>query len=352
MSSQQISNQARTAQEEARRPDGRFGFQTAAESGVDLDHPAASDWSLNGSLDDRKVLDLCRKHAKVFGNRFNVEDRDDLEGLGAEHFVRYVRNRREKVISGEAEPNADFKVENHIRSIFRGLGQRISSGLPNGGRDITALTKHLKAREVFEMKYGREMTRTEQDELAEKIRASFPPGKRPIANFHRMPSSRQILSLDAEREAGHYVEPSTADQPQAPEPSASDAKAHDALDIVEAGGRGARLRATKSIWAVVSSEFGAPQVELNSLTAGAARSLKKEMKELGGIETVLDRYDRGQETDEDMAALLAPFGGQEKVDASGAELVVQTLQRHPGAEEGVWEAAVLTATVEKARSSK
>lgn len=136
--STQISAQARTAQEDARHSDGRFGFQTAAESGVSLDDPAATDWSLNGTLDDQSVLAACRKYATSTGHRYQVDDRDDLAGLTAEHFVRYVRNRQEKVCTGAVEPQPEFNYERHIRHISTGLGQRIASGLPNGGRDLTS----------------------------------------------------------------------------------------------------------------------------------------------------------------------------------------------------------------------
>ncbi|WP_114906741.1 hypothetical protein [Ornithinimicrobium murale] len=349
--STQISDQARTAREDARRSDGRYGFQTAAESGVSLDDPAANDWSFNGTLDDRSVLDLCRKYASRTGHRFQVDDRDDLEGLGAEHFVRYVRNRQEKVLAGDVEPQPEFKYEQHIRSIFHGLGQRIASGLPNGGRDLTALTKWLKTRETFETKYGRPMTRAEEDELADGIRASFPPGKRPIDGFHRAQSSKSIISLDSAREDGQFLDPSTADQAPAPQTQASDDAAHQALDIVEAGGRGSQARASRAIWEVVSAEYSAPQVAHDSFTGPKAKALRTEMESLGGVEAVLDRYSEGSETDQDMDTLLAPFGGREQVDATGIERVVQTLERNPGTEAGVWDAAVLTATIDRKKAT-
>lgn len=352
MSTQTISTTAEAARESARQDDGRFGAQARDEAGVVLDDRAASDWSYNGTLDDQSIIAACRRFAHRTGSRYGVDDREDLAQMTAEHFIRYVNNRREKVRTGQADPKPEFNYERHIGQISTGLGQRIASGLPNGGRDLTALTKYLKTREAFETKYGRQMTRVEEDELADKIRASFPPGKRPIDKFHRAISDKQIASLDAAREEGSFIEPSTADATPAPEAHASDEAAHDALDIIDAGGRGASTAAARNVWEVVASEHQAPSAVPNHLSTAQAKRVRDRMQAAGGISAVLARYGEGAETDEDMDALMAPFGGHGKNGADGAELVVATLERHPQFADGIWDKAVLAATVERKKAEK
>lgn len=341
-----LSEQAVSQREAYRNPDGTFGHQPAGESDVSLDPHVASDWSYNGTVDDAAVLATCRKYARITGSRYQVDpdDVDDLAGETALHWTRYLNNRRKKVESGEAQPQPDFNVDRHIGHIATGLSQRYASGLPNGGRDLTALTKYLKTREEWETRYGRPMTRSEEDELADTIRRAAPPGRRPIPEFHRAPRMNRGTSLDALREENSSFEPKQRDTYVAPEAQENDSAAHDALDIVERGGRGSQAAAKRALWGVMSAGTDAPPVEAGSVGESESRRVRKEMESLGGASAVVDRYGRSEETDEDMETLLRPWGGVESTTVEERDAIVEALGRDPKFTDDVWEAAMFTAT--------
>lgn len=348
--SQQISGAATSAREAYRNQDGKFGAQPAHESDVDLG-AAATDWSMNGTVEDADVLAACKKFARVTGARYRIDDTDELAGETALHWLRYVTNRREKVLSGREEPQPAFRYERHIGQIATGLGQRTASGLKNGGRDLTALTKYLKTREGFETRYGRPMTTREEDELADEIRKSFPPGKRPVDRFHRAPGQGSTASLEAAMESsdgsgGSWEREVGSIHPHnAPDAQENDEPAHDALDVVEAGGRGSREAATRALWGVMSAATGAQDVRKDHFDRDRADEVRASMDRLGGVRQVLERYSAADETDQDMDTLLQPWGGKDTVaDPDERDRIVETLERDPDYTDKVWDAAVLTAT--------
>lgn len=335
-----------------RAADGRFTVSSSPEADVDLDPRVAEDWSGNGTVDDEAVLSACRKYARITGSRYRVDpsDVDDLAGETALHWTRYLTNRREKVASGTEDPKPEFNYERHIGHIATGLGQRYASGMPNGGRDLTALTKWLKTREEFETRYGRPMSHAEEDELADQIRTAAPPGRRPVDGFHRLPSMARGVSLDALRQENTSFEPQVRDAPETPETQDNDAQAHDALDIVETGGRGSTAAAKRALWGVMAAGTDAPDVQRGTVSESEARRTRDEMGRLGGASGVVERYGRAEETEEDMEALLRPWGGTASTTVDQRDAIVEALERDPKYTDDVWDAALYTATAERSRS--
>lgn len=335
-----------------RAADGKFVQSSADESTLTLDPRVASDWSGNGTVDDPGVLAACRKYARVHGSRYKVDpsDIDDLAGETALHWTRYLTNRQEKVAAGTAEPQSEFNYERHISHIAVGLGQRYASGLANGGRDLTALTKYLKTRDEFEIRYQRPMNRTEEDQLAESIRESAPPGRRPIPEFHRAPSMNRGVSLDAMREENTSFEPEVRESTQAPEEQANDELAHDALDVVETGGRGSTAAAKRMLWGVMAAGSDAPDVQTDSVSTAQAKSAREDLDRLGGATSIVERYGRAEETDDDMDTLMRPWGGTEATSVDEREAIVSVLERDPQFTDEVWDAAMFAATTRRGRA--
>lgn len=349
-----LSTEAASARESHRSPDGKFGSQPAPEAdGIDLGAGAPRDWSSDPELTDQDLLVCCRKYARQMARRYQIQDVDDLASDTVAGWLNEMKNRRDKVSAGTVEPTMTVNTEAKIRSIAAGLAMREASGMPHGGRDLTALTKYLRTREAFELKYGRAMTSAEENVLADEIRGACPPGRRPVDRFHRTRREGTHTSLEGMREVNSSWEPTLsldAQVPQAPEPTASDSLAEQALDDVEEGGRSGRNAARRKLWSVMSATTGAPGVRADALSSSRAGSVREDMETLGGVSAALDAYSRDDISGQQLDTLLAPWGRAEDISVRAQNTIVSTIETDPAYADQVWDAALFSAT--RSRPSK
>lgn len=354
----QISHTAQASREVHRAADGRFGNQPAAESDIDLDDtlddldqlPPEADWSFQGGpegggLPPEELLSLAQKYARIEGRRYNVRDVDELAGETLEHYFKYVRNRQAKVSAG-AEPTPQYNVEGYMRRVANGLGQRYSSGFKHGGRDLTAVKRYLRTREAFEDQHGRAMTQAEEDELAEQIRRSAPPGKRPVENFHRKVSAGGGLSLDELRETRPGFDLVAEQGPQVDPGNSADSALAD-LDMAQ--DRAARQQVKQAIkvniWAHMTGNTDAPQPVAGRHTKAEASKVRRACIQAGGVTKLIDDYEHDRLSSQNADVLFAPWGGRELASRSGDRLAIcQVLGASRDYSEQVWKSALDNST--------
>lgn len=336
---------------------GRFAPGSTGESPVALScEPVAR--CRYGGLTDDELLDCCRRSGEYWGRRYRV----DAENLASETMLRFlerVTDRNEPTgpdggcaagdvpagerVVGVAHPRK------YIDQVARSIGQRQATGL-EGGRNIKSLKLYLAERDRQLAANGyRALTPEQEDRIAEQVRASMPPGARPVPDFHRASSqaSREAAVDFADPDAvpwAHNAGPLWRHPGRgsefAPGSPGEQAEAH----LGE--GRAGRLAARRMAWDAISHGTGGPGVCHESLGEDAAAAARRTVREAGGPAQVARNAHEYGYDDPRVAALMSPFGP----DATTGDVldVARVLARHPGRAEDLWDAAVFAATRRRA----
>lgn len=231
-----MSTQALDAREQARQKDGKFGVQTHDRaSSIDL---YDTDWMGDDANDTlQKARDAARQKrlaalpdiasirrseaptgeelllsremlarvtniARSTQGRTLADGSYDADDTASQTIMELQRMHREgKLKDPEKIPNS------LIAKIVTGARVR-SSDLSS--RHITALSNYRSAVREEEVSLGRELSRSEQDEVAENVRQQIPSKNRPGAGYHR-PATRQSLDEEWDDGTGSRLEHALAD---------------------------------------------------------------------------------------------------------------------------------------------
>lgn len=313
----------------------RFAATRHADPGTDLldaADPAA----------ERELFSRFSGSARHWGNRLGVDVDDLLQDTAVEFYTTLARQRpesdpqpglngREVVVS--VRPAGMANPGGWIHRIAYNIAARRVAGT-SASADLAALREYRTRRDEAENRLGRGLSGAESDALADEIRFSRPPRRRPTAGFHRRV---RTVSTDAmERDWDLPAEPDHVDGGEFA------AHTHGALAervLTERGASG-RAAAKGLAWDAVADVTGAPIGVPEILNPTAARQASRLVDEAGGACAVARRW-RENPADPSESALFAPFG---QLDEGERAAVVRTIRRSGGHGDQVWAAALRAAT--------
>lgn len=199
--------------------------------------------------------------------------------------------------------------------------------------DTGALRELDEKERQFETQHGRRMTKTEREQLADEIRMSRPPGRRPKPGYHN-----RITALSLDMGSDHDSNESTIADTLAGgsavtfDTTAGPAPAFDEIDDQAAvmlhaleNRKATRQQIQAQAWSLaVASRGGAEPIE-GCVEPNSATKHRKAVEAAGGISVVANRWLDGDATDAETEALFAPFGGEYQSDEAytTAELLAE-----------------------------
>lgn len=318
MTTQTVANR-----EAARRSNGEFGEQTFTEPEVEL---GLGQRDMTRDEAKKFLEDVTRFASQYARARGQFGDRDDIVG--------------DTIVDVLAQQRAG---KDHIASpafLNRATGA-VSSRYIDPGVHHTTLTgrkryKSVEADKVQEL--GRELTVREQDALADEVRLSFPPGRRPTQGFHR---KRWDVSLDAPtREGSTSIGDTLAADENVESYSLATSAAAAAMDALE-GDEPAltKAEARENAWALIIDD--GPQASPGAIAdEKALRATTRALKEDGGAAALARDYLLGDTTPEQNRTLFAPFGSLTQNDE---ERVANTFRKHAPFADRLWASAAASA---------
>ena len=341
-----------------RGDDGKFAEKPPApESSVAL--AEATDWEAETGMEAEELLAAARQSASYFARRYQV-DEDELASEAVTEYLHQIASGKGRVSTRSEKHSASA----HIRTITKGLAQRIASGHKHGGPNLTAVGMYLKQREEYESVKGESMSSEQEDALATKIRDEWKGSRKPDIGFHRARSlNRGTASLDEMRENFEGDESSKVFDSHASTEEvyfSGDSEFEEGSigrevdDLASSSSNSAKAQARRQLWSVLASTTNAPQVEPESLTNAEATAMRSQLsgptKDDAGnklsprtARELVDKFDRGELTEEESEALFSPWGGN-KVRGDDQERIVDALTTSREMTNDIWDAAVYTMT--------
>ncbi len=313
---------------------GRFTFEQVDPADVTLTAPKAV--NLEETIDPEELVKFAGQRSVVWDYRYGLRNRstaidsDDIaqeamtQLLEALHAGKDIKDTRRWVSSAAANLTVRA-TSNHFR-----------------GEDRKAYFIVRKQVSELEQDLGRELTRSEVDAIAERVREDWHDKRhRPSAAFMQTMSTYASLDKsfgeDGEGTLGEQLVDS-ADRNYVEPGSYMDR----ALSYVEDENvknlPGSRARAQRLTYNAVAELSGAPLVAEGSLTPRKVQSLSRVMKSHpGGVRQACKDWSEGDDN-EAVKAMFAPFG---RLDFDDREVVVSLLERFKGDQiDIVWHAAL------------
>lgn len=326
---------------------GQFAAYSHDEAGLDLD-PDFNEPS------GRVVYEQTLASGRYWGPRYGVDPEDVAQETALRWFAALRRREEMLAASSDAEPAVLGESTNpggYIHRMARNVAVSMMSNVSSNDRH--ALGVLSRARTAKEMELGRELTRSENMELAAEVAQSLPKDRRPTANYWDT-GSRTVISLDAQEsyardgmleQGADRAASSAAHGGEFAEGTAG----HEAEEALGNGAAG-RARARSLSWDAVADSFGGPKVARQSMSDNAAMNHRRVVRASGGIDEVARRWAQGAATDEETAALFAPFGSDLSNDQKWD--VIDCIDKSGSYGQDVWNAAVGSATNVYARKPK
>ncbi|MBC9927386.1 hypothetical protein [Leucobacter sp. cx-169] len=246
----------------------------------------------------------------------------------------------------------------HHTPMIRAYAQRNRSVYANGGErhETGAGRKVLRERrDELENTLGRPATSAEVKVLAEEVRLSFPPGRRPAPGFENgvfRPVPLMVEDFDGNESERHIA---TYDQYPSDSEGGDTAAFARALDRFEdASGQAedarsraraltaARAEAKAQLWSVIAeNDTNTPPTQV--ITVSQARSAKKTLSSApDGAWGAANRWLEGECPRDEEKALLAPFGGAENLSFDQQNAVIERIAGDSKRGQMLWEAALKT----------
>lgn len=193
--------------------------------------------------------------------------------------------------------------------------------------------------EKFVEENGRKMTPNEYEAAAGEVRMSFPPSARPKPEFFR-----EISQLSLDHTISDDGATTLGDTLVAGEPDTWDHQ-EDAAALALHGLENklaSKAEVRKDMWRIMSLRVvGAPQPAAGTLTRKTANSHRRLLEEAGGAHAVALAWLDGDATEEQEAALFAPFG---ELDQRQRMAVLDVMDATPGFADRIWSAGLVAAT--------
>lgn len=319
---------------------GQFAASTHDEATAVLTHP---DYELTPEL-----LDQVARSARFMQRRFGV----DADEVTSETVVEFIEAGHRALAA--AQEGKEVRLTNPNGLIHR-LARQCSSRICNGesrGEDIDGMKTWRREQSEREQRLGRLLTDSELDRLADEVRESFPPQRRPSIGFHRR-SAKNVPFVDewiaeiADEDAD--MDATSADAPVDDEEFAPGSAAAQVVSLLEKGGRSNHALTKSLAWDVCAEQAGAPSAAPNSLSESKASKVRGIVRSSGGAVEAVARWADETIDPELEKALFAPFG-EAGSTFEGQEKIAEIIGGSRGWGEDLWDAAVASATVRRSSS--
>lgn len=301
------------------RPGVPAGGQWAA---VQRDEPGQLD--LDGVAN--RILDQARKSAAWHAARTGR----DAEEIAGETVLRVVTALR-KNPSGLDQVN----LNGYVHQVARSVATRITDqGAAVSSADVKAWKVLQQRRSERATELGHDLTPAELVTLADEIRMSFPPGRRPTPHFYEVSIVKALDVNQYDRDDEDPLHPRTVGMPETP---------NSYVETVEQvlDKHGAR-RARQHAWNLVASGADAPTVSPGTLSERNAAQARRTMASYpGGVGGAVRAYLGGTLDETTQRALFAAFGDP---NASDRDEIAETLSRHRNLDTELWESGITMAT--------
>lgn len=278
--------------------------------------------------------------------RFRAQVRRSVQrrygsSVDADDVIGIVHEAAAKHLSDGSWTNLRDNIP-YLQRVAMGAAVNIYKPGQENGRTRKAAVQ-LQARiSEFVQEHHRQPTSAEIDDIATRVRDSFPAGKKPASGFQHLLFHVSDLSLDAtlgDDESDSSLADRLAHSPQ------EDTTAWDQLDAHRQDRFGVpglsddKIRAL--IWTTARKDN--PDVPpLQRLTSARAASAAAELEQVG-IAHTLREYEYEGAAAPGFAALMAPFGGIESTTPVQQAAVADTLGRYDGLGSHLWQLAAAQA---------
>lgn len=285
-------------------------------------HPEAQTELDSEDLD--RIIDKATRASASFSRRYDI----DAEDLRQDVLLAFVERSRKTTLAPISNPVA------YVETLAR--KQAVSTMMGTDRTEIRQALAAFNARVHAESQLaGRDLTSEERDTIAEQIRMGQAPGRRAPEGFHRpvrhVPlDDSTVGDLPDERMTGASL---------GFDPTSIAAKAEKLLSQP----RG-HVAARHLAWDAIAEERGAPFVAPGSIAEVQATQIRRTVQEAGGVVAVVDDSPAGAPLSPPARALLAPFGGADRLDQLSQDRVFDLLTAYPRVADDLWETAVSRAT--------
>lgn len=260
--------------------------------------------NLTSEQEDVRRIVADTRRAAGYASRRTGQDLDDVAGDALLAFAEaHGRGRAWSNLStGE------------INTVVPRVAYRRMSGLIRG-EEFDAFRQYRTRLDRIEQDEHRTVGDAERDRIADQVRASMPPRRRPKAGFHRPSRDRTDLRLDAQPtdtnlgvDVDHLSGIEDSDEIRQ---TAFDYRLAEVQQAKAEGGR----------WAAMSVLRPAPQPRPNLLTEGQATALRRRVAQMGGARALTLSWRDGEASREAADAYFAAFGD---IDDTERDQVAET----------------------------
>jgi hypothetical protein len=283
---------------------------------------------------DAQVLDTARHWSRRYASKFGI-DANDLEGDLLVRFYDQIAKHSELRFAN---------VHAYINTLANHIAIETLGGPSSCIRQANRQYNQLCAAEV--QRLGRELTPSEETEIATGVISSRPPRRRPPVGFHkRIIGYRNKADWDSPvqspRDVWHIRHIDLLEDRYMPVNAGElDGPSEELVGLVA---RGERTVAVRQAWDALARLRGSSvRVATSSLTEGQAAAARRVVAAAGGMASLAKRYTSGLiEEQAEIDAMFAPYGD---LSDDEQEQVVAILRSRPDLADNIWGAAVTAAT--------
>lgn len=318
-----------------RQIDGRWATKRLGETDPGL------------GLSGREVLETVDKLAGRFARRHG-SDPGEIGGQVFEEYYGLIAAASERdgvPVNGLTESRDRERA--YLYTLTKNLSARSVSGFQRG-EDFKAHRKFEAALTDATQQAGRVLSEGEVSKLADEVRMSFEPGRRPKHDFW-VKKNHKEFSLDASQR--DLIDPSTDRAEQSALESSATSHMDQALDMIDEreDRPGPSSREERVIaWAAIAESVDGPPVRESSLSEKKAAESRRLVRKSDGPRRLAAAWRKEVISPEQEKSLFAPFGDIGFEDKSR---VCSTIERAGVYGDELWDAAMTGATRQRARTA-
>ncbi|MHA3724253.1 hypothetical protein ACXR2T_10275 [Leucobacter sp. HY1910] len=267
-----------------------------------------------------------------------ISEREDIH---QDTMVRMFEKARKDRLTNLAQDHGGL-----ARVMLRQEQMRRSNN-DQSSRELAGRGRLAERRRELETELGRELGRREYEALADEVRESFPPGRRPAPDYHFSLSQvvTSDLSEDGFEDGQIDLRPFIAreDEYRFEQTPEDGAEAFDRATERLESKSATRHDLKADLWGVMreaDDQLPATQ-RMTANEASAARKVLKAARD--GAFGAAARFVDGESTPAEEQALFAPFGGK-RLSPAQRLAVASKLSEHADFGHHIWNSAVLSST--------
>jgi hypothetical protein len=283
------------------------------------------------SIDGDALLRLARHVALARARGADHDFQQEVTSETIYEFLKTVGNTKAAGTNGiVVNESTAAQMAPYVSMVGRNVVAKLTTSFQQSA-DRWALTEYLTRRAAIEQAQGAMLTATEEDALAEDIRAGQQNRRRAVAGFHRRDSFRsslqrvEIVTSSSRDRLPYDTETDECGTPlRSGRTVSSDFEPYSLGDILMSDleqGRTNAKAAKHRAWDALAERAGAPMAVRGSLDARGADACTEGVRRSGGPVALATAWDRGDEVTAHRH-LFRPFG---ELDASGKGRVVDLL---------------------------